>query len=73
MKKDYILSSQQFSFLEKKQEDREYFKDNRKKNPLLMCKYCRASFSVGDRIIGFSSTGHSKRYHYNCAKKVNVI
>lgn len=73
MKKDYILSLQQISFLEKKQEDREYFKDNKKKNPLLMCKYCGIDFSVGDRIIGFSSTAHSKRYHYNCAKKVNVI
>lgn len=75
---DYILSPSKLALLEAYQERREIWSNindykGRPKNSAVNCKQCGVKLQLGDRVIAKSRTGNSKRYHYDCAKLLNVI
>tara|TARA_B110000467_G_scaffold117495_1_gene108307 strand:+ start:7304 stop:7519 length:216 start_codon:yes stop_codon:yes gene_type:complete len=49
------------------------FDERFKKNPKATCKKCDVELKVGDRVIAKSRTKNSKRYHYECAKILNIV
>jgi len=42
-----------------------------RKNPALQCMLCRKDLQVGDILTGSRGNNHTKRYHQDCAKKIN--
>jgi len=42
-----------------------------RKNPTLQCMLCRNVLVVGDVLTGARNSSHAKRYHQDCAKKIN--
>lgn len=78
MKNEYILTTNILGKLKSRNTRRLKLisiSDNQtsKKNSILCCKYCDKELTIGDRIISFGRTSHSKRYHYSCAKMVNIV
>ena len=78
MKTEYIITKNTMQRLysrHSRRMEKIAIRDNQtsKKNSILCCKYCGESLTVGDRIISFGRTVHSKRYHYKCAERVNIV
>lgn len=75
---DYVLTASKLGLLEKYEERRELWNEvnhynGRQKNSAVNCKKCGVKLQLGDRVIAKSRTGNSKRYHYECAKLLNVV
>ena len=76
---DYVLTPAKLGLLESYQLKRETFVQQhkqfqgRKKNSAVNCKRCDTKLQIGDRVIAKSRTGNSKRYHYDCAKILNIV
>lgn len=76
---DYILSPNRLALLESYQVKRELLVQHhkqfqgRQKNSAVNCKRCDVKLKIGDRVIAKSRTGNSKRYHYDCAKILNIV
>lgn len=76
---DYILSPSKLALLESYQVKRELLVQHhkqfqgRQKNSAVNCKRCDTKLQIGDRVIAKSRTGNSKRYHYDCAKILNIV
>ena len=68
MKAQYIMSKGILSRLDRLERER-----TRKFNPKNACMLCRVRFKVGDFVHAMASTGHPKRYHVLCAKKVHIV
>ena len=71
--KQYVLTTQLLGRLKYHDKQREDLAQKNRKNPLLQCMLCRKDIVVGDVLVRRNSTKHSKRYHLECAKKVNLI
>ena len=67
-KTQYIMSKAILSRLNRTEKLRD-----RKFNPKNACMLCRVRFKVGDFVHAMASTGHPKRYHVTCAKKVHIV
>ena len=46
---------------------------NTYRNPLLQCNKCRKDLVVGDQLVGSRNQSNSKRYHLDCAKRLNIV
>ena len=71
--KQYVVTSQLLGQLKFHDKQRQESSQRDRKNPLLQCMLCRKDIVIGDVLVGRNSTKHSKRYHLECAKKVNLI
>jgi hypothetical protein len=71
--KSYILTPQMVSRLNNRQKEINTERYGCVKNPANACMFCRILFKVGDVVLSNSQTGHPKRYHWGCAKQVNLV
>lgn len=52
---------------------REYFSKNRKFFPGLPCYSCYKMIPLYSKCVTRRSSGYTKAYHYDCARRVNLI
>lgn len=71
--KRYILTTQILGRLKERESQRGLDTNGKFKNPILQCMQCREDVKVGDELISPRNSANSKRYHVECAKKVNII
>jgi hypothetical protein len=71
--KQYVLTAQILGRLKYRESKRTELVQGAFKNPLLQCMSCRTDVVVGDVLVGTKGTNHSKRYHLECARKLNII